>query len=305
MPLSFPLARTSLLRLSFRVALLVSVLVVLLVGYQWHWLDLLRLSWRECRETPQARAAGIWLPDYRLALEVSLSGLEEDETSGLTWNPQTNTLFTVTGKHPQLVEFSLEGTVLRRIRLTGFADPEGVEALGDGRLAIVDERHRLVALFSLPAAADSFDLKDAQRYDLGFAETGNKGFEGLGWDARTNRLLLAQERPPALFGLDVSADAGIVGIPRPLSDDDLPVRDLSSLTVDPRSGHFLLLSDESRLLLELDGEGRPFSFMTLLGGLNGLRHSIRQAEGVTMDRAGNLYVTGEPNRFYVFRRTAP
>ncbi len=35
------------------------------------------------------------------------------------------------------------------------------------------------------------------------------------------------------------------------------MRDLSSLAIDPRSGHLLLLSDESRLLLELDLDGQP------------------------------------------------
>ncbi|MFB8830169.1 SdiA-regulated domain-containing protein [Azotobacter sp. CWF10] len=297
-----PFARAPHRRLLLNLVLLLLGLAVLVVGREWRWLDLLRLSWKECRTAPAARAAGVWLPDYRLALEVELSGLEEDETSGLTWSPQTGTLFTVTGKHPQLVELSPEGAILRRIRLTGFSDPEGVEALGDGRLAIVDERRRLLALFRLPPGADSFDLKDAQRHDLGFADAGNKGFEGLGWDARTDRLLLALERPPALFGLAV-AEGGIVGDLQPLPDEGLPVRDLSSLTVDPRSGHFLLLSDESRLLVEFDREGRPFSFISLLGGFNGLARGIKQAEGVAMDAAGNLYLVGEPNRFYVFRRS--
>ncbi|GAB3376880.1 SdiA-regulated domain-containing protein [Azotobacter armeniacus] len=299
-----PFARAPRRRLLLNLALLLLALAVLIVGREWRWLDLVRLSWQERSATPQARAAGVWLPDYRLALETTLNGLEQDETSGLTWNPQSGTLFTVTGKHPQLVELSPEGAVLRRIRLTGFSDPEGVEALGDGRLAIVDERRRQLALFRLPPGVDSFDLGDAQRRDLGFADAGNKGFEGLGWDARTNRLLLALERPPALFGLAV-AEGGIVGGLQPLPGERLPVRDLSSLTVDPRSGHFLLLSDESRLLVELDREGRPFSFISLLGGFNGLHRGIRQAEGVAMDDAGNLYVVGEPNRFYVFRKAQP
>lgn len=292
-------------RLLRTLVLLLLALAVLVAGREWHGFDLLRLSWQEYRTAPEARAAGVWLPDYRLALETDLHGLEEDETSGLTWSPQTGTLFTVTGKHPHLVEFSPDGAVLRRIRLSGVSDPEGVEALDDGRLAIVDERRRQVLLFRLPPGTDSLDLGAAPRHDLGSAAAGNKGFEGLGWDARTSRLLLARERPPALFGLAFSAAGEVAGDLQRLSLERLPVRDLSSLTVDPRSGHFLLLSDESRLLVEFDREGRPFSFISLLGGFNGLHRGIRQAEGVAMDGAGTLYVIGEPNHFYVFRKARP
>jgi uncharacterized protein YjiK len=74
------------------------------------------------------------------------------------------------------------------------------------------------------------------------------------------------------------------------------------VAIDPRSGHTLLLSDESRLLVELDLAGKPRSFISLFGGLNGLVRGIAQAEGVAMDAAGNIYVVGEPNRFYVFSR---
>ena len=59
-------------------------------------------------------------------------------------------------------------------------------------------RFRRLLLFDLPPDVDSLDLSAAPYRDLGFAEAGNKGFEGVGWDARAGRLLLARERPPAL-----------------------------------------------------------------------------------------------------------
>ena len=95
---------------------------------------------------------------------------------------------------------------------------------------------------------------------------------------------------------------GAVGALKALPSQPLLVRDLSSVTIDPRSGHTLLLSDESRLLVELDLQGKPRSFIALFGGLNGLVQGIEQAEGVAMDGEGNIYVVGEPNRFYVFSR---
>lgn len=268
-----------------------------------HWDDQLKLYWQEQSVDAEQRAASIWLPDYELVLETTLVGLEDDQTSGLTWNPATGTLFTVTGRNPQLVEFSPGGVVLRRVRLTGFSDPEAVEALDDGRMGIVDERRRLVAVFRLPPEVESLDLADIASYDLGFEDAGNKGFEGLAWNPRTRRLLLAKERDPqGLFELTIPDGGGVAGALQALPEQPLVVRDISSVAFDPRTGHTLMLSDESRLLVELDLQGRPRSFISLFGGLNGLVDGIDQAEGVAMDERGDIYVVGEPNRFYVFSR---
>jgi len=296
-------ARTSRWRLIVNAVLLLVLAGVLVAGHLLHWDDQLRLYWREQSVDAEQRAASIWLPDYELALETTLAGLEEDETSGLTWSPLSGTLWTVTGQNPQLVEFTPTGLVLRRIRLNGFSDPEAVEALGDGRLAVVDERRRLVAVVSPEPGMESIDLDDLAVHDLGFAEAGNKGFEGLAWNPRTQRLLLAKERDPqGLFELPFPGEDGAVGVLEALPKQPLLVRDISSVAIDPQSGHTLMLSDESRLLVELDQQGEPLSFMALFGGLNGLIHGIDQAEGVAMDAQGNIYVVGEPNRFYVFKR---
>ncbi len=296
-------ARTSRWRLAAGILLLFLLVAVLVAGRLLHWDDQLRLYWDERSVSPEQRAAGIWLPDYELALETTLTGLEEDETSGLSWSPLTGTLFTVTGQNPQLIEFTPAGVVLRRIRLSGFSDPEAVEVLDDGRLAIVDERRRLVAVFRLEPGVESLELDDLAHYDLGFPNAGNKGFEGLAWDPHGQRLLLAKERDPlGLFALPFPREDGAVGALEALPNRPLLVRDLSSLAIDPRSGHMLMLSDESRLLVELDLQGEPRSFISLFGGLNGLVQGIDQAEGVAMDGEGNIYVVGEPNRFFVFSR---
>lgn len=297
--------RTPRWRLILNSCLLLALAAFLITGHQLHWDDQLRLYWAEKNVGAEQRAASIWLPDYELVLETTLAGLEEDETSGLTWNPLTGTLWTVTGQNPQLVEFTPAGLVLRRIRLNGFSDPEAVEAIGDGRLAVVDERRRLVALVNPEPGMDSIDLDDLVVHDLGFPDAGNKGFEGLAWNPLTRRLLLAKERDPqGLFELPFPGEDGDFGVLEALPRQPLVVRDISSLAFDPVSGHTLMLSDESRLLVELDLQGKPRSFMALFGGLNGLVQGINQAEGVAMDGRGNIYVVGEPNRFYVFKRMA-
>ncbi|HEY1028855.1 MAG TPA: SdiA-regulated domain-containing protein [Pseudomonas sp.] len=273
-----------------------------------HWDDRALLWWQEGRTPLVERLASVWLPGYRAVIQAKvLTGLEKDETSGLTYNALTGTLFTVTGKNPLLVELSRKGEVLRRIELKGFADPEGVEMMDNGRMAIVDERRRQLTTFILGDDDLELDAANFPGFDLGFADAGNKGFEGLGWDSRSQSLLLGKERGPlGLFSLPFSdEDGGGVGVLQPLSLDSLGIRDISSLSVDERSGHTLVLSDESRLLLELDRAGQPVSFLSLNAGLNGLDSGIEQAEGVAMDEDGNIYIVAEPNLFYVFSKPVP
>lgn len=289
---------------SRRLALLLLILVaVLLVAYQ-RWEQRAWFWFKEQGASQARQQASIWLPGYRVVLQGKpLAGLERDETSGLTYNAASDTLFTVTGKRPQLVELSLTGDVLRRIPLTGFSDPEGVEVIGGGRLAIIDERRRTLTAFRLEDDAVSLEAANYPAFDLGFADAGNKGFEGIAWDSRKQQLLLGKERGPlGLFSLPFPGEDGAVGVMQALPAGHLFVRDISSLSYDARTGHSLVLSDESRLLLELDAQGDPVSFISLVGGLNGLRAGIEQAEGVTMDAAGNIYIVGEPNLLYIFSK---
>ena len=293
-----------LVRLRWLIVLFLLLVIALLVMNYRHWDD--RLSfWVQQQQVGAAeQQASIWLPGYKAVLQGKpLQGLEGDEVSGLTYSPESDTLFTVTGKHPQLIELTLDGQVMRRIDLHGFANPEGVEMLADGRLAIIDERMRTLTTFKLGALTRSLEFADLASFDLGFADAGNKGFEGIAWDSRNERVLLGKERGPlGLFSLPFPGEDGAVGILEPLSAGHLFLRDISSLSYDARTGHALVLSDESRLLLEVDEQGEPVSFISLARGMNGLQQGIGQAEGVTMDAAGNIYIVSEPNLFYVLRK---
>jgi len=253
------------------------------------------------------QADSIWLPGYRAVLQGKpLAGLENDEASDLAYNPVTGTLFTVTGKTPMLVEISREGDVLRRIPLNGFANLEGVAVLENGNVAVTDERRRTLSIFTLDPLTRELDVHDADEFDLGFADSGNKGFEGIAWDPAQGRLLLGKEREPtAMFSLASDGSRSLAGELQPLPSYGLGMRNLSALSVDPRTGHVLALSAQSNLLLELDEAGEPVSFISLLGGFNGLESRIPRAEGVAMDETGDIYMVSEPNLFYVFRRSEP
>ncbi|UUY09188.1 SdiA-regulated domain-containing protein [Pseudomonas sp. J452] len=269
-----------------------------------HWDDR-TLLWLKEHNLPSAeRAASIWLPGYRATLQgKALAGLEAGETSDLAYNPVTGTLFTVTGKQPTLVEISREGEVLRRITLKGFANPEGVAVLENGNVAVIDERRRNLSIFELNPLTRELDLADGKPFDLGYPDAGNKGFEGIAWDPTQQRLLLGKERNPiAMFSLASNGKQLLSSVLQLLPDHGLDMRNLSALSVDPQTGHILALSAQSNLLLELDEHGQALSFISLLGGMNGLDQRIPRAEGVAMDQDGTIYMVSEPNLFYVFNK---
>lgn len=254
-------------------------------------------------------ASAINLGDYRAVIQgKKIDGLEDD-VSALTYDPLRKSLFTVTNQKSELVELSLDGRVLRRIGLVGFGDAEAVEFIGPNTYVITDERQQRLIKVTIDDNTHTLDAAQAEQLTLGINPSGNKGFEGLAYDSAGKRLFVAKERDPMLiyevrgFPHDNPQQpyaTHVVSNPR--RDARLFVRDLSSLQFDERSGHLLALSDESKLLLELNLDGRPVSTLSLKKGRHGLEKSVPQAEGVAMDEEGTVYVVSEPNLFYVFKK---
>ncbi|MEO3724111.1 SdiA-regulated domain-containing protein [Pseudomonas syringae] len=273
------------------------------LAFAMHWDDRGLLWVLERFESPAEKQESVWLPDYRVVIDAKLlPGMEKDEASDLSYNPQTKTLFSVMGKNPFLVELTLQGDVLRKMPLVGWSNPEGLTVMENGLMAIVDEREHMLSIVKVDAETRELKRDDFPKYDLGPSKDQNKAFEAITWDARNQQLLLGEERPPALFTWKSDGSQTLKGDKQKLDSDELDLRNLSALSIDPRSGHTLVLSADSHLLLELDEKGEQVSFMTLLGGFNGLKKTIPRAEGVTMDEAGTLYMVSEPNLFYRFEK---
>jgi uncharacterized protein YjiK len=137
----------------------------------------------------------------------------------------------------------------------------------------------------------------------------NKGFEGVTYDAVNDRIFAIKERDPRQL-FTVTGMLASIGGPLQVRIKDLTHwidrsvfgLDLSEGYYDPRTGHLLLLSEQSSNVTELDQDGNFVSFRSLLG-LNDLKKTIPQAEGMTMDTSGELYIVSEPNLFYRFSKS--
>ena len=292
-----------------RLFLVLVALGLLMLGWAGQEFRLFERGWFNLKTWWQPAERSIGLDRYRVVLEAQpVEGLDDD-ISALTYDPDRKTLFTVTNARSELIELSLDGRILRRVPLTGFGDPEAVEYVGPNSYVITDERQQRLIRVRLEDDTMFLDAGDAEQLSLGIGLNGNKGFEGLAYDSAGKRLFVAKERDPMLiyevhgFPHDNPEKPYAVHVVQDRKRDSrLFVRDLSSLQFDERSGHLLALSDESRLVLELDVEGRPLSTLSLRKGSQGLQATVPQAEGIAMDEAGTIYLVSEPNLFYVFKQ---
>ena len=289
--------------------LIALVLLLVLGGGVLHYLHLDVLWWHSWRmQQAPAHHDSLALDRYRVDIQRQpIEGLDDD-VSALTFNPQTGTLFAVLNGEPLLVELSVDGRLLRKVRINGVHDMEGLTYVAGNRFVIAEERSQRLIEIEVADDAVELDVAGAPSLTIGLDLNGNKGFEGLSWDQRLQRLLVVKERDP----LRVLAVSGFIGAPpgRPiavrieeLKSPDSPwlfMRDLSSLSLHDETGHLLLLSDESNMLVEYDEDSHPRSLLGLWRGMHGLEHTVPQAEGLAMDEQQRLYLVSEPNLFYRF-----
>lgn len=289
---------------------LLLVAVALLWQMQALHLDQRLYQWlRTSSHAEEWQARSLWLPDYRVRVEARpLAGID-DNLSGLTWDERRDQLWAVVNNPPELLALSRDGELRGRWSLQGFEDVEGVAYLGDNLLVLAEERRGALVVVPVPDQGGALRRDDYQALTLGLQGTDNSGFEGLGYDRGGDRLFVIKEHSPRklyeIRGLRASLDGrfDLQVIDREAWIRDAVVAsDLSSVHFDERSGHLLLLSDESRLVMELNGAGQLVSFRSLQGGFAGLERSVPQAEGMTVDGQGHLYLVSEPNLFYRLSR---
>ncbi|MCD5982823.1 MULTISPECIES: SdiA-regulated domain-containing protein [Pseudomonas] len=284
------------------IALLFSI-----ANQRYRFVERAQFDWQMFWQSDSQEAIG--LDQYRAVIEGQVIDGLTDDVSGLSYDPDRKSLFTVTNQNAEMVELGLDGRILRRIKLIGFGDAEAVEYISPGVYVISDERQQRLIKVHIDDSTQSVDAANAEQLTLGLNAGGNKGYEGLAYDRHGERLFVARERDPVQI-IEVrgfpKTNAGGPGNLQVISDSKrdagLFVRDLSSLQFDQNSGHLLALSDESRQIVELGIDGRPIGSSSLKKGQMGLSKTVPQAEGVAMDDDEVLYLVSEPNLFYVFRK---
>jgi len=237
---------------------------------------------------------------------IAIAAIEED-LSGIAYNPEAHTFFVVTdGPPPILWELNADFELIRKIAMPGYDDVEDVTVMGPGRVAVIEERRRLLHTAELAPGATTLDTAQATSLSIPAPGEENAGIEGLTYDPVGQRFFIVKEKGPrAIYQVTAAtltnAPASITQ-PWDAQERSLDLDDLSGVYWHAASGHLLVLSDESHAVVECTPDGTEIARLPLGIGQSGLIVGIGQPEGITMDDQGRLVISAEPNRVYLFAK---
>jgi uncharacterized protein YjiK len=243
------------------------------------------------------------------------------ESSGVTYNRDTNTLFVVGDEGQGIEQYSLTGQFIDSMTLEynvsprenrAVDDAEGIAYLGNGQFMIADERDNVgrVTTYQAGATRTLADLTPTS-YAFGPAQ-GNEGLEGVAYDPINGSIWGLKEQNllsiynMASLGAPVTEPISRRNITRlnliTVSDIFVMANSNAFALDDPRRLNLLLLSRGSNQIVEITRDGTlvdhlDLSFLTAQG--------IDGTEGITMDDLGNIYLVSEVGGLNVLTSAVP
>ncbi len=256
-----------------------------------------------------AGAASLDLSRYRLVGDYALDTLGDIglEASAVTYARDRGSLFFVGDEGLGVVEISRTGQTLGVMQFSGWPvasthnDAEGLTYLGGGVLVVAEERLQDAYRFTYMAGG-SVNLATADWVSFG-ASAGNLGTEGISVDPRDGRFFTVKQNSPraVLSGSLSFAPGGGTSSMSSLFDPALlglsSLSDIQTLSpVDALAGtaaadHLLVLSLDSRRLVEVDRSGQTLSSLDLSS------LTPQALEGVTVDETGVIYLVAEDSGY--------
>ncbi|MGI9283110.1 MAG: SdiA-regulated domain-containing protein [Endozoicomonas sp.] len=258
----------------------------------------------------EQRANAIQLNDYeRVAGPVKLAEAG-DQVSGVTWSPITESLYVVArGDVVNVLEYDRLGNFKRRLKSNRNMDAEGITWVDGNTFIIVNERQQELSAVQISPETRVVDFNGVPTFSLAGGNAGNKGLEGIAWNPYDQSAYVVKEKDPIqIFRIqgflerDHNRELTVTEQKVMVQSLNYFNRDLSGIHFDSVSRHFVVLSDESHALSELDENGQAVSVMNLEKGWHGLKKTIKQPEGVAMDTEGTVFIVGEPNDLYIFKK---
>ncbi len=247
-----------------------------------------------------------------------VNSLLAQEASGVAYDWDTDTLFIVGDGGTSVTQVTKTGQLIDSMTLalggspqgTEFYDTEGITYIGGGQFVMTEERDRQAVQFTY-AAGTTLTRDLTHTVKLG-TTVGNIGLEGLTYDPLSGGYIFVKETGPlSIFQTDIDFVAGTAtnGSPTTVNSTNLfdpalagttdfsdvySLANIPLLNGQPDGSHLIIISQESGKIVEVDRSGNVYSALTITADPgNPLSVPDQTHEGVTMDRAGNLYVVSE------------
>ncbi len=242
------------------------------------------------------KPSALALSSYKAVIQQKPVAGVKSNLSGLTYSAEDRMLFAVINNPPELVWLTTEGQLVGRMPLQGIHDPESIAWSGGNQFQIGSEKDGAVYKTQVDIQRGAMQIISVKLE--GYDKAKNKGLEGTAWDAKNERLYAAKERKPIIIKeVEMSKNGITRALPSAITAS---VSDVSGLEYHAPTDSLLVLSDESKMILEVSSEWRVRDRLFLTAEWSGLRDDIPQPEGIAMDNENNLYIVSEPNLFYKF-----
>ncbi|TQV88902.1 InlB B-repeat-containing protein [Aliikangiella coralliicola] len=262
----------------------------------------------------------VMVSDYSQTNDAFQVGQISNNASGITWHAGIQQYLVVQNNAARIYRFNTDFLYLGEITKSGNinSDTEGLAHLAGNQVMIVTEAnyaHKAVIDSNTTNVNGSYDVTPGYRL-LGSPRS-NKGFEGVATRPASGnipaRVYACQEGTRS----DSQAHMRVVyfDVPSPdpddlmRYDDDLVVvepfdaeaafsgviTDCAGMVYDPRTGHLLIVSQESAKVIQVNRTtGEVLDELSLTGA--------PQYEGVTIGPNGELVFVSEANWIHIFQR---
>lgn len=226
------------------------------------------------------------------------TGFTED-FSGCCTHPDTGDILVVM-RGPNglygIQNYTPEGVYQTNIALTGFLDVEGICVFdpASNLFAVVEEGINEITVIGVTSNISSIAKSSGTTYAMGLGNLGNSGIEGIVWDASNSCFYAVKEYSPmAVYRTSITNGTATTA---PLFDAQQALSgictDLSDLHFISHEQRLLLLSDQSRVVLECDFLGNVLASNSI---------PLEQPEGISLSVDGTeMYAIGEPNEYARF-----
>jgi len=239
---------------------------------------------------------------YQSIISTDIEGIIDGEVSGVTWNPLINSLYLINDENGIIWETDTSLNILRTITGADFGDTEDIIFLTDNKYAIVTEEG-LLYVGNILNGSDDYEVNPNLFQEISFSTSdNNSGPEGVAYNSIDEIIYIVKEKNPmAIFRFELpNTDLDTTIIPEiPFNAQSLFdnfMEDLSAITFDSRTGRLLILSDDSKRIIDVHPEsGAIYGVLDL--------EEDHQYEGLTFyDNHYNLIVTSEPNLYVKYER---